>query len=189
MRNKERIPIVLAAILDTPNALKLWVKESGSQTIGEVMSTIRENSWKIYKYWTENYDQRFGQMLFNLGYTPDGLYHTEATDWLIERKIVRRQDVAFWGTYGLAEKEFREIQEFLEKETGRIRESYGEVDMGEFLEDVHAYRDAHPKKKYKPISSLTTDHINAIIDNEQLSKDGKYYKLFKEELEYRNEES
>lgn len=185
MRPMERIPIVMDLIVDNTVILKKWLKESGCEASEHNMNLVRNNSWRIYRQWTNYPDLRLGQLLFNMGLTPDGHYHTEAVDWLVTNKFLRRQDVTFWGTYGLKEDEFQKTQEKSLNSKKKLEESYGEVPMLDFISNLESFRNIIPKKAYKPLSSLDTDHLQAIVDNGHTEKEGKYYNLIIEELDKR----
>ena len=97
MRRPERIPIVMENmdfekfIAD----LNLLQKKSDVKKLAAVMDKMA-----LEKYWIENPDERLTQVLVNTGILPNvpGLwYYIEEVDWLIEKKILKFEEIKFWG--------------------------------------------------------------------------------------------
>lgn len=194
MRRKERIPIVMDAIVGTDVILNRWLKESGCKTTSYSRKTIKNNSWRIYKYWMENPDLRFGQMLFNIGFTPDGLYQEEATEWLVNNDFLRKQDVTFWGTFGLTEDQLK----LREQAIANMKPRYKDVSRylskkdkaKEYAVAYYNWRiDYYDtlKHTYKPISELNDNHIDMILNGPRKIGNTAHRKLFEEEVAFRKE--
>lgn len=93
MRLIERIPIVLEHInwehfLIYINAIPKNIKIDDS-----IISNIRT-------YWTKYPDLRLVQVLINLNIIYDCKYFIEETDYLLDCKYIKPEDILFWGTYG-----------------------------------------------------------------------------------------
>ncbi len=93
MRVKERIPIALKLFETNTKALREFTGSSIYNT-----SSIVNNWNTIKKYWNENYDQRFGQVLVNLGLLDhfNTCWFKEEDDWLVENKYCKLEDIKFW---------------------------------------------------------------------------------------------
>jgi hypothetical protein len=54
----------------------------------------------IQEYWLKNPDQRFGQLLINLGLVEDSVvtWNCEMTDYTLPHEVIR--GIQTWGTYG-----------------------------------------------------------------------------------------
>ena len=197
MRSTERISVVFDIIFDNTTILKEWLVGSNAPKGGvyesenrldmdECVRVVQTNSWKIYKEWKASPDLRLGQLLFNMGLTSDGQYHTEETAWLVKRGYARSQDVHFWGTFGLKEEKVQETKKKIKLEKEKLLEIWNiRDDMYKFIDQLDFYRSLTPEKTYKPISQLDTDHLEAIVSKGHTEPRGKYYNLIIEELEYR----
>lgn len=84
MRNPARIIPILQFFTNNLTALEEFCEYHVDITI------FNHDLPKITKYWLDNPDQRFGQMLINLNIVPDGKYwNTEEVDWLIEKQNLK----------------------------------------------------------------------------------------------------
>ena len=189
MRVPERIPIVMSAIVDTKPILERWLKESGCDVTKENRNIIRRNSWQIYKYWMENPNQRFGQVLFNMGLTPDGLYHEEETTWLVDNNFVRKQEVTFWGTYGLKPKKFKETTSALiAAKPKQLDYDFKDEEQREMYGADYHYWQVVVRDSLKmtqiPISTMSSKHIKNVMKEQP---NNAYRDLFEEELKFRKE--
>lgn len=189
-RRPERIDIIFNNIISRFPILLKWLGDDSpeGQNVGK---NIQRNSWRLYKYWTEHYDQRLGQMLFNTGFTDDKMYHEEATSWLVSEKVCRPQEVKFWGTFGLSDEERRDTIKNLNSKCPDYRD-YTVIEPRE-ESYMTFYRDRRDwvaeynqrlNRTYKPISELDTDHIKAILDGKHYSSES-YKQLFEDELVFR----
>lgn len=99
MRIKERIPILLPILMKNITFfIKDMLKELSVSDITEICKNIVINQKQIEEYWLENYDQRFTQVLVNLGLMNNyhGFwYYTEEDEWLMEKKLVELRDILF----------------------------------------------------------------------------------------------
>lgn len=92
MRNPARIIPILQFFTNNLTALEEFCEYHVDITI------FNHDLPKITKYWLDNPDQRFGQMLINLNIVPDGKYwNTEEVDWLIEKQHFSWDELHFWG--------------------------------------------------------------------------------------------
>lgn len=96
MRNKNRIKIVLDLMLDKETLLHFL--NTPSQ---KLIDNIYNNWEEIKEEWLKSPDQRFGQLLSNLGLVPkdieDYIWNIEEDDWLIKNGYCNIEDVKFWG--------------------------------------------------------------------------------------------
>jgi hypothetical protein len=94
MRPKERIPIFLGNIDFTKLEERWQIPLSLS-----LREKILEPNGYVIRYWMENYDQRFGQMLINLELIEDHLpiWVDEDLNILLEQGCPAR-DVVMWGS-------------------------------------------------------------------------------------------
>lgn len=107
MRNPDRIPIILENI-DWFNFLKFLSEKfddfslSESENIAKEIISYGNDNIKIM--WASQPDQRLVQLLFNLNFLKQvcspGLYNYEETDYFITQKILKPEEILFWGTYG-----------------------------------------------------------------------------------------
>jgi len=112
----------------------------------------------IEKEWENAPDQRFGQLLINLGIIKDDIetWNKEIYDYDIPFKYLR--DIIVWGIY-----------------------------LGDSLEKVGKNIVRLPLRKQVPISSLEDSHIKNILKTQkQISKELR--KIFKKELDWRKNE-
>lgn len=97
-RIKERIDVVLNNINISDFILYL-----GFDDIENYVEKYKENLSDIKKNWEMFPDLRLTQLLIHCGILPNkpGVwFYIEETDYLIENKIVKPEDILFWGTYG-----------------------------------------------------------------------------------------
>jgi len=96
MRNPKRIPIVLKLLFQN----RILYKFLGTDTPGWAKK-LHENWELIEKEWINNPDQRFGQLLSNLGLVTkeieDRIWNIEEDQWLAENGYINYEDVKFWG--------------------------------------------------------------------------------------------
>jgi hypothetical protein len=91
MRRPERIPIFLK-LVNFDKLQERWGIDISQELRGLILTKA------VREYWTENYDQRFGQMLVNLEYIPDTL-----TTWMDEddnillSQGINPAEFMFWG--------------------------------------------------------------------------------------------
>ena len=96
MRNKNRIQIVLDLMLNKEILLH-FLNTSSQKLIDDLY-----NNWEeIKEAWLKSPDQRFGQLLSNLGLVPkdikDYIWNIEEDDWLIKNGYCNIEDIKFWG--------------------------------------------------------------------------------------------
>lgn len=94
MRPKERIPIFLEKVdFD-------FLEERWDVDIPQLLrGIILDPNFKIHKYWVKNYDQRFGQVLINLGYVKDILkIWTDEESSILDDQGVPRREFMLWGS-------------------------------------------------------------------------------------------
>jgi hypothetical protein len=91
MRPKERIPIFFKLV-----DFKKLEKEWNVKMIHQVLSS--NLSKKVCDYWRENYDQRFGQVLINLGIVPDNFYiwNVEEEE-ILDKQGINPREYLLWG--------------------------------------------------------------------------------------------
>ena len=94
MRPKERIPIFLGHI-----RFQFLEERWGIDMPNSLISRILDPNQDVRKYWEENYDQRFGQMLINLCVIPDHfhIWMDEDLKILLDQGCNPR-DVVLWGS-------------------------------------------------------------------------------------------
>ena len=96
MRNSKRIPVVLDLMLNKEILLH-FLNTSSQKLIDDLY-----NNWEeIKEAWLKSPDQRFGQLLSNLGLVPkdikDYIWNIEEDDWLIKNDYCNIEDIKFWG--------------------------------------------------------------------------------------------
>jgi hypothetical protein len=89
MRPKERIPVFFK-LID-------WKKLKERWNIDLAPILKFDNITEINRYWEENPDQRFGQVLINLGFAPDEfkVWNDEETNILLSQGIAP-EEVLYW---------------------------------------------------------------------------------------------
>ena len=96
MRNSKRIPICLKLLFQN----KILYHFLGTDTSGWAKK-LHENWDLIEKEWLKSPDQRFGQLLSNLGLVSkeieNHIWNIEEDDWLIENGYCNIEDIKFWG--------------------------------------------------------------------------------------------
>ena len=96
MRNIQRIPIVLKNI----NLFDFIKSFNIFQTDNDIKLCLKDVNMQILKkFWLDNYDLRLTQVLVNLDIIPNYLgtwYYTEETNWLVEHKILKFEEIHFW---------------------------------------------------------------------------------------------
>ncbi len=105
MRPIERIPVVMNLMfnLHTENnnsphiPLNIFLQNDNSRI--SRFNLIYLERFNVMYYWIQNPDQRFGQVLFNLGLSDDSMYNVEEDDWLISKKYCKVEDIKFWTSY------------------------------------------------------------------------------------------
>ena len=99
MRQKLRIPICLKLLFQN-KILHHFLYTKITNKI-ELISILHQNWELIEKKWKDNPEQRFGQLLSNLGLvdrdTENYIWNIEEDDWLIENNYCNIEDIAFWG--------------------------------------------------------------------------------------------
>jgi hypothetical protein len=91
MRNKERIPIFLQ-LVDFDKLERRWETDI-SQSLRGIIFTK-----EVREYWEANYDQRFGQMLINLGYLPENYrIWGDEEDWILKAQGIPEREFMLWG--------------------------------------------------------------------------------------------
>lgn len=95
MRNKRRISIVLNLFKNNIKSLKEFTNTSDKKIVN-----IYKNYDVIKAYWKVYPDQRFGQVLINLGLITNNLivWHKEEDQWLIQNKYILPEEILFWGS-------------------------------------------------------------------------------------------
>lgn len=74
--------------------------KENSKYVDEVENLILKDWNKIIKYWKENPDLRFTQVLVNHNYVdnlPGVWYYTEEVEWLISNKLCKAENILHWG--------------------------------------------------------------------------------------------
>ena len=96
MRNSKRIPICLKLLFQN----KILYHFLGTDTSGWAKK-LHENWNLIEKEWLKSPDQRFGQLLSNLGLVSkeieNHIWNIEEDDWLIKNDYCKIEDIKFWG--------------------------------------------------------------------------------------------
>ena len=96
MRNKLRVSIVSDLMLNKETLLHFL--NTPSQ---KLIDNIYNNWGKIKEEWLKSPDQRFGQLLSNLGLVPKNvenyIWNIEEDDWLIKNGYCNIEDIKFWG--------------------------------------------------------------------------------------------
>ena len=96
MRNKNRIQIVLDLMLNKEILLH-FLNTSSQKLIDDLY-----NNWEeIKEEWLKSPDQRFGQLLSNLGLVSkeieNHIWNIDEDDWLIQNGYCNIEDIKFWG--------------------------------------------------------------------------------------------
>ena len=96
MRNSNRILICSKLLFQN----KILYNFLGTNTPG-LAKKLHENWNLIEKEWLKSPDQRFGQLLSNLGLVSkeieDYIWNIEEDDWLIKNGYCNIEDIKFWG--------------------------------------------------------------------------------------------
>ena len=97
MRNSKRIPICLKLLFQN----KILYHFLGTDTSGWAKK-LHENWDLIEKEWLKSPDQRFGQLLSNLGLVSKEIEYyiwniEKEDDWLIQNGYCDIEDIKFWG--------------------------------------------------------------------------------------------
>ena len=96
MRNPNRIPICLKLLFQN----KMLYHFLGTDT-SEQAKKLHENWDLIEKEWLKSPDQRFGQLLSNLGLVSkeieNHIWNIDEDDWLIQNGYCNSEDIKFWG--------------------------------------------------------------------------------------------
>jgi len=98
MRLKERIPLFLEK-MDLPKILTILFPTQSTNTIDSFVKEIYPALGRIEKYWYENQDERFTQVLVNMGLIPNipGVWYYKEDDELLIEQGLEPRDVLFWG--------------------------------------------------------------------------------------------
>lgn len=94
MRRPERIPIIVGLFKKYPSLLETMLEQELPEDI---------LSDELVEKWTQEPDQRLGQLLINEGLINDDLgnWNIEEDNWLIKNAILEVEDIKFWGNnYG-----------------------------------------------------------------------------------------
>ena len=96
MRNEKRIPIVLELMLNK-DILSNFLNNKSLH----ILNKITNNCDEIKKFWLENPDLRFGQLLCNLRLIPNidmenHIWNIEEDNWLIDNYYCKLEDIKFW---------------------------------------------------------------------------------------------
>ena len=96
MRNKLRVSIVSDLMLNKETLLHFL--NTPSQ---KLIDNIYNNWGKIKEEWLKSPDQRFGQLLSNLGLVSKNVenytWNIEEDDWLIRNGYCNIENIKFWG--------------------------------------------------------------------------------------------
>lgn len=96
MRNKLRIPII-CNYFHQVEILQNFLKDSSQKDINRIYNTYTT----IMLEWNKSPDQRWGQLLSNLGLVSkdveNHIWNIEEDDWLIKNGYCNIEDVKFWG--------------------------------------------------------------------------------------------
>lgn len=117
-------------------------------------------------------DLRFGQHMYNNGIVlTDGGYYKEEGAWLIGNNLVKPEEVVTWGTWGL---QIQERMEAWKATAPKLNAPVTEFEKAYFgyanLKNYEVYARRYeiwqaqkPKKEYKLLKDLDSDHIRAIL--------------------------
>lgn len=98
MRNPKRIDICLKHFRNPPVIWKFLNYKDHDLT-----KNIIINNWdSIIKFWKQNPDLRFGQLLCVMRLIPDltienRIWNIEETQWLVDKGYCKLEDINFWG--------------------------------------------------------------------------------------------
>jgi hypothetical protein len=98
MRPKERIPVVL----DNIN-WEDFIGYLGFDNFKDIAIECKYHIEKIKAYWEADPDLRLVQVLTILNIIPNvpGMwFYLEESEYLLEKKLVKPEEILFWGTYG-----------------------------------------------------------------------------------------
>ena len=99
MRNSKRIPICLKLLFQN-KILHHFLNTKVTKKV-ELLSVLHQNWELIEKEWLKSPDQRFGQLLSNLGLVSkeieNYIWNIEEDDWLIQNGYCNIEDIKFWG--------------------------------------------------------------------------------------------
>lgn len=93
MREEERVPIVIKTFKKNPKALAKFIGEPTD----EIAVAIKKKFPKILKFWSENADLRFGQMLCVLRLVPNidvenRIWDIEEMSWLTRNEYINKDE-------------------------------------------------------------------------------------------------
>lgn len=97
MRNPNRIPICMMDYFRNVDILQQFL-----QCDRKLALHIYSYSLDIEKFWKQNPDLRFGQLLCVMRLIPDlelenRIWNIEETTWLVEKGYCNYEDINFWG--------------------------------------------------------------------------------------------
>ena len=99
MRNPNRIPICLKLLFQN-KILHDFLNTKATKKV-ELLRILHQNWELIEKEWYKSPDQRFGQLLSNMGLVSkeieDKIWNIEEDDWLIKNNYCNIEDIKFWG--------------------------------------------------------------------------------------------
>jgi len=106
-RPTERIPIIMGCI-DWQDYIDFLTLKLSKDDLEQIVQTCYEKTNEIRNYWLENPDQRLTQVLVNIGIVSNlegAWYYIEETAYILEKKILKPEQILFWGSYGKSENE------------------------------------------------------------------------------------
>lgn len=98
MRFKERIPIILDHII--------WydfIEHLGCDNPQKIALKCEKSRNKIEKFWKSYPDFRLTQVLVSLEIVPNfpgSWFYVEEDEYMINNKMLKPEEIYFWGTYG-----------------------------------------------------------------------------------------
>jgi hypothetical protein len=98
MRNPERIPIILK-YLDLKQFI-IDLKVFDDDQMIDTLIDFHTSKEKVKNFWKENPDYRLVQVLIALNFLPNSpgfWYYTEEEDYLLEKDLIKFEDIKFWG--------------------------------------------------------------------------------------------
>ena len=99
MRNPNRIPICLKLLFQN-KILHDFLNTKATKKV-ELLRILHQNWELIEKEWNKSPDQRFGQLLSNMGLVSKEIeykiWNIEEDNWLIKNGYCNIEDIKFWG--------------------------------------------------------------------------------------------
>ena len=191
MRNKKRIPVVMRIFKYNSIAFYNFLAIGDDLIAIKYRSRFIDAFEDIFYEWMEEPDQRFGQLLINMGVIPDllGVWDIEESDWLVKNKYVQPEDIYTWGTFGI-EGEDKMLKWASEKP--KFNAPLDSIELMVYPEakkwknyELYAWRwrnwaDRKPKPEYRFIKNLDTGHIENILAIKNIGHKDVFEKVLKQ---------